>query len=159
MGRLVFIDNAVDTASGTIGLKAEFPNADKNLWPGMFVTVTLSPRMLEGALTVPVQAVQNGPEGKFIYVVGGDSTVNSIPVNIVLIQDGLAVIEGEGIAPGVRIVVEGAQNVRPGGRVAEAAAKGSAIDKGSAIESAVPRKPDEQISASGRLRSVAKAAA
>jgi RND family efflux transporter MFP subunit len=120
MGRLIFIDNAVDTASGTIGLKAEFPNADKHLWPGMFVTVTLSPRTLEGALTVPVQAVQNGPEGKFIYVVGPDSTVNSIPVNIVLIQDGLAVIEGEGIAPGIRIVVEGAQNLRPGGQVAEA---------------------------------------
>jgi multidrug efflux pump subunit AcrA (membrane-fusion protein) len=99
----------------------------------MFVTVTLSPRTLERALTVPVQAVQNGPEGKFIYVVGGDSKVNSIPVNIVLIQDGLAVIEGEGIVPDVRIVVEGAQNLRPGGRVAEAAARGSAM------ESAVPQ--------------------
>jgi hypothetical protein len=56
-------------------------------------------------------------------VVGGDSTVNSIPVNTVLIQDGLAVIEGEGIAPGIRIVVEGAQNLRPGGKVAEAGSR------------------------------------
>ena len=127
MGRLIFIDNAVDTASGTIGLKAEFPNVDKHLWPGMFVTVTLSPRTVEGALTVPVQAVQNGPEGKFIYVVGGDSKVNSIPINVVLVQDGLAVIEGEGIIPGVSIVVEGAQNLRPGSLVAEAVAKRSAM--------------------------------
>jgi RND family efflux transporter MFP subunit len=127
MGRLIFIDNAVDTASGTIGLKAEFPNADKRLWPGMFVTVALSPRTLEDALTVPVQAVQNGPEGKFIYAVGGDSKVNSIPVNVVLIQDGLAVIDGEGFVPGLSIVVEGAQNLRPGGLVAEAAGRRSAM--------------------------------
>lgn len=126
-GRLIFIDNAVDTASGTIALKAEFPNADKHLWPGMFVTVALSPRTLEHALTVPVQAVQNGPEGKFIYVVGGDSKVNSIPISVALVQDGLAVIEGEGIAPGTSIVVEGAQNLRPGGLVAEAAARRSAM--------------------------------
>lgn len=128
MGRLIFIDNAVDTASGTIGLKAEFPNADKHLWPGMFVTVTLFPRTVERALTVPVQAVQNGPEGKFIYVVGGDSKVNSIPIDIVLVQDGLAVIEGEGIVPGVSIVVEGAQNLRPGSLVSEAVARGSAME-------------------------------
>ncbi|BCT68560.1 efflux RND transporter periplasmic adaptor subunit [Nitrosospira sp. NRS527] len=127
MGRLIFIDNAVDTASGTIALKAEFPNADKHLWPGMFVTVALSPRTLERALTVPVQAVQNGPEGKFIYVVDGDSKVNSIPISVALVQDGLAVIEGEGIAPGTSIVVEGAQNLRPGGLVAEAAARRSAM--------------------------------
>jgi RND family efflux transporter MFP subunit len=127
MGRLIFIDNAVDTASGTIGLKAEFPNADKHLWPGMFVTAALSPRTLERALTVPVQAVQSGPEGKFIYVAGGDSKVNSIPINVVLVQDGLAVIEGEGIVPGVSIVVEGAQNLRPGSLVAEAVARRSAM--------------------------------
>jgi multidrug efflux pump subunit AcrA (membrane-fusion protein) len=93
----------------------------------MFVTVALSPRTLEGALTVPVQAVQNGPEGKFIYAVGDDSKVNAIPVNIVLIQDGLAVIDGEGIDPGLSIVVEGAQNLRPGGLVAEAVGRRSAM--------------------------------
>ena len=88
-GRLIFIDNVVDTASGTIGLKAEFPNADSHLWPGMFVTVTLVPRTIEDALSVPVQAVQNGPERKFLYVVGDNSKVNSLPVNVLLIQEGL----------------------------------------------------------------------
>lgn len=109
----------VDTASGTIGLKAEFPNADRHLWPGMFVPVTLTPRTLAGALTVPVQAVQNGPERKFVYVIGKDGKANSLTIEVRLIQDGLAVIEGEGVAPGTRVVVEGAQNLRPGSVVTE----------------------------------------
>ena len=117
-GRLVFIDNAVDTASGTIRLKAEFPNADHRLWPGMFVTVALAPRTLVGALTVPAQAVQTGPENKFLYVIGEGSKVASLPVNVRLIQDGFAVVEG--IALGTRVVVEGAQNLRPGSAVVEA---------------------------------------
>src|SRR6187455_632722 len=119
-GKLIFIDNVVDTASGTILLKAEFPNADSHLWPGMFVTVTLVPRTIENALSVPVQAVQNGPERKFLYVVGDNSKVHSLPVNVLLIQEGLAVINGEGIMQGMRVVVEGAQNLRPGSVITEA---------------------------------------
>lgn len=118
-GRLIFVDNAVDTASGAIRLKAEFSNADSRLWPGMFVTVALAPRTLTGALTAPVQAVQTGPEKKFIYVIGEDNKVTSVLVNVRLIQDGLAVIEGAGIAEGSRVVVEGAQNLRPGSVVSE----------------------------------------
>ena len=118
-GRLIFVDNAVDTASGTIGLKAEFPNADRHLWPGMFVTVMLAPRTLADALTVPVQAVQNGPERKFVYVIGEDGKANPLTVEMRLIQDGLAVIEGEGVVPGMRVVVEGARNLRPGSVVTE----------------------------------------
>lgn len=116
-GRLVFIDNAVDIASGTIRLKAEFPNADNRLWPGMFVTVALVPRTLAGVLTVPAQAVQTGPERKFLYVIGEDRKVAAQPISVRLIQDGIAVIEG--VTPGARIVVEGAQNLRPGSVVAE----------------------------------------
>ncbi len=119
-GKLIFIDNVVDTASGTILLKAEFPNADSHLWPGMFVTVTLVPRTIGNALSVPVQAVQNGPERKFLYVVGDNSKVHSLPVNVLLIQEGLAVISGEGIMQGMRVVVEGAQNLRPGSVITEA---------------------------------------
>lgn len=117
-GRLVFIDNAVDAASGTIRLKAEFPNPDNRLWPGMFVTVALAPRTLAGALTIPVQAVQTGPEHKFVYAIGSDRKVSPLPVTVRLIQEGSAVIEG--IAPGTRVVVEGAQNLRPGDVVTEA---------------------------------------
>lgn len=117
-GRLTFIDNAVDTASGTIRLKAEFRNTDNQLWPGLFVAVALAPQTLPGALTVPVQAVQTGPEKKFVYVIGQDHKVTSVPVKVRLIQDGLAVLEG--VAPGARVVVEGAQNLRPGSMVSEA---------------------------------------
>lgn len=116
-GHLAFIDNAVDTASGSIRLKAEFPNPGSRLWPGMFVTVTLASRTLADALTVPVQAVQTGPEKKFVYVIGAGHKVESQPVTVRLIQDGIAAIEG--IAPGARVVVEGAQNLRPGSVVAE----------------------------------------
>ena len=123
-GRVIFIDNTVDTASGTIGLKAEFPNADSHLWPGMFIKVTLAPRTLTGALVVPVQAVQNGPERKFLYIIDDKNKVSSLPVDVRLIQDGFAFIEGgESIAPGMRVVVEGAQNLRPGSVVAEATHK------------------------------------
>lgn len=137
-GRLVFVDNAVDTASGTIRLKAEFPNPDNRLWPGMFVTVTLAPHTLSGALTVPAQAVQTGPEKKFLYVIGSDSKVTSQPVNVRLVQDGIAVIEGA--APGARIVVEGAQNLRPGSVVSEA----GAVDKTSAETAAQPNHAGKQ---------------
>ena len=120
-GHLIFVDNVIDTASGTIGLKAEFPNADNHLWPGMFVKVMLSPRTLAHALTVPVHAVQTGPEKKFLYVMGRDNKVSLQPVVVRLIQNEIAVVEGDGIKPGVRVVVEGAQNLRPGISVREAA--------------------------------------
>lgn len=126
-GRLAFVDNAVDSASGTIRLKAEFRNADTRLWPGMFVSVTLAPQTLLGVVTVPVQAVQTGPEKKFIYVIGDDMKVTAAPVKVRLIQDGMAVVEG--IAAGARVVMEGAQNLRPGSLVAEAKAGDAAAGK------------------------------
>jgi len=141
-GWLSFVDNAVDTASGTIRVKAEFANADNQLWPGMFVSVSLAPRMLAGALTVPVQAVQIGPEKKSLYVIGDDSKVTSLPVSVRLIQDGYAVIEG--VAAGARVVVEGAQNIRPGSVVSEAKATDKTPEKTSektAVETRSAAKP------------------
>lgn len=119
-GRLIFIDNAVDTASGTIRLKAEFPNADRHLWPGMFVMVSLAPQTLAHVLTVPVQAVQNGPEGKFLYVLDETGKVKPFSVGVRLVQEGFAVVEGKGITSGMHVVAEGAQNLRPGSAVTEA---------------------------------------
>ena len=116
-GRLIFIDNAVDTQSGSILIKAEFPNQNKKLWPGMFVTVVLTPEVIIDALTVPVQAVQTGPENKFLYVIGKDNKVESKTIIVRLVQDGIAVVEGT--TPGTRIVVEGGQNLRPGSTVIE----------------------------------------
>jgi RND family efflux transporter MFP subunit len=130
-GRLIFVDNTVDTESGSIQLKAEFSNTDQRLWPGMFVTVMLAPDMLVGALTVPVQAVQTGPEKKFLYVIGENSKVTSQTIKVRLIQDGVAVIEGA--VPGARIVLEGAQNLRPGSTVVETQATGGEVGPGNNV--------------------------
>jgi RND family efflux transporter MFP subunit len=118
-GRLSFIDNGVDSASGTIRAKASFANPDGRLWPGLFVKVSLSPRTLGGALTVPAQAVQTGPEQKFLYAIGADDTVKPVPVRVLLVQDGTALVEGAGVVAGMRVVLEGAQNLRPDSKVKE----------------------------------------
>ena len=114
-GRLIFIDNAVDTKSGSILIKAEFPNQEKKLWPGMFVTVMLTPEIFIDALTVPVQAVQTGPENKFLYVIRENNKVEPKTITVRLVQDGIAIVEGVSI--GEKIVVEGGQNLKPGSTI------------------------------------------
>ncbi|OQA32902.1 MAG: Multidrug resistance protein MdtA precursor [Betaproteobacteria bacterium ADurb.Bin341] len=116
-GHLAFIDNSVDSASGTIRLKASFANPDGRLWPGMFARVSLSPRTLKNALAVPVQAVQTGPEHKFVYAVGADAKVSAQTVRVLLVQEGRAFIEG--VDAGTKVVVEGAQNLKPGSTISE----------------------------------------
>ena len=117
-GKVTFVDNAVDTATGTIRVKAEFANPNAQLWPGMYVNVELSPRTLANATTIPAQAVQTGPEERFVYVVEAENKVASRPVKLAHVDEGLAVVEG--LPAGARVVVEGAQNLRPGSTVAEA---------------------------------------
>ncbi|MGZ5081279.1 MAG: efflux RND transporter periplasmic adaptor subunit [Usitatibacter sp.] len=117
-GKVVFVDNAVDTTTGTIRVKAEFANPKSQLWPGAYVNVEVAPRTIANATVVPAQAVQTGPEARFIYVVGEDKTIVSRPVTLDYVEEGFAVVTG--IKPGERVVVEGAQNVRPGSAVAEA---------------------------------------
>lgn len=117
-GRIVFVDNAVDTTTGTIRLKAQFDNAKMRLWPGMYVTVQVSPRTITGAVVVPAQAVQTGPDSRFVYVVGADGKVAQHTVKLAYVEQGFAVVDG--VTSGARVVVEGAQNLRPGSLVAEA---------------------------------------
>ena len=122
-GRITFVDNAVDTATGTIRVKAEFANSKSSLWPGMYVNVELSPRTLAGATVIPAQAVQTGPEKRFVYTVGEDRKVAQRDVSVAYVDAGIAVVEG--LAPGARVVIEGAQNLRPGSAVTETAPGGS----------------------------------
>jgi RND family efflux transporter MFP subunit len=117
-GKLTFVDNAVDTTTGTIRVKADFPNPGSRLWPGGYVNVELAPRVLGGATVLPTQAVQTGPNNKFVYVVGEDRKVTSKPVTLSYVESSFAVVEG--IPAGTRVVVEGTQNVRQGSTVAEA---------------------------------------
>lgn len=121
-GKVTFVDNAVDTATGTIKVKAEFANPEARLWPGAYVNVDIAPRTLPNATVVPAQAVQTGPDNRFIYVVGEDNKVTPKTVTLAYIEEGSAVVDG--IAPGARVVVEGAQNLRPGSAVTEAQREG-----------------------------------
>jgi RND family efflux transporter MFP subunit len=116
-GRVSFVDNAVDNVSGTIKVKAEFSNKDARLWPGMYVNVALAPRTIRGATVVPSQAVQTGPDSRFVYVVGAERKVESRPVKVAHVGEKFSVVEG--VAPGTKVVVEGAQNLRPGTSVTE----------------------------------------
>jgi len=117
-GKVTFVDNAVDSTTGTIRVKAQFANPGARLWPGQYVNVELAPRTLPNATVVPAQAVQTGPDSRFIYVVGDDNKVASKPVTLAYVDEGFAVVDG--VASGARIVVEGAQNLRPGSTVTEA---------------------------------------
>lgn len=137
-GKLVFLDNAVDSATGTIRVKAEFANGEGRLWPGMHAQIGLAPRTMLGAMVVPVQAVQTGPEQRFLYVVDKQGKVAASPVSVAHIDAGIAVVEGVPVA--TRVVVEGAQNLRPGSMVVEAdrAKIGAGDGKGSAEEKSAP---------------------
>ena len=127
-GRVTFVDNAVDTATGTIRVKAEFANPKAALWPGMYANVQLSPTTLKNATVIPAQAVQTGPEKRFVYVVGEDRKVAARDVTLAYVDSGIAAVEG--LPAGARVVVEGAQNLRPGSTVTEAGAGKAAPGKG-----------------------------
>jgi multidrug efflux system membrane fusion protein len=117
-GKLIFIDNAADSQTGTIRMKAEFDNASQKLWPGTYVNVSLVSRNVENAVMVPAQAVVTGPVDKFIYVAQPDNTVTQQKIEVVAIEGGQAAVTG--LTAGARVVVEGSQNLRPGSAISEA---------------------------------------
>lgn len=114
-GRITLIDNQVDSKSGTLKLKAEFPNPDAALWPGLYVNVKLDAGIEQGVLTVPATGVQTGPESKFAYVVGQDMVARAQPIELIGVRDGLALVRG--LQPGQQVVVNGALNLKPDGKV------------------------------------------
>ena len=121
-GKLNFTGSQIDVSTGSVELRAELPNADAALLPGLFVRVVLKGVSRSGALVVPQRAVQQGPEGQFVYVVGEGDKVESRPV--VLEQwSGSDWIVGSGLAAGERVIVDGALKVGPGAvvQVVEAA--------------------------------------
>jgi membrane fusion protein, multidrug efflux system len=128
-GRLTFVDNAVDTTTGTILLKGTFPNADGVLWPGEFVNVRLRLYVERDALVVPATAVVTGQQGTFVFVVGADSTAATKPVQLGRTADDVAIVNGE-LRPGERVVTDGQLRLQQGSKVqiksaAEPAARGT----------------------------------
>ena len=126
-GELSFVNNTVDATTGTIQLKATFPNREGNLWPGQFVNVAMTLTAQPDAVVIPSQAIQTGQQGQYVYVVRPDSTVESRPVTVGRKIGGETVIE-KGVAPGDKVVTDGQLRLVPGTRVqvknAAAAASG-----------------------------------
>jgi membrane fusion protein, multidrug efflux system len=115
-GVLTFVDNNVDSATGTIKLKGTFPNSDRQLWPGEYVNVVLRMAVRQNALVVPNQAVQTGQDGTYVYVVKDDQTVEMRPVTAGLRVDQDLVID-KGLEAGETVVTEGQLRLAPGSRV------------------------------------------
>jgi multidrug efflux system membrane fusion protein len=115
-GELTFIDNAVDTTTGTIQLKATFPNEDSTLWPGQFVQVVLTLSDLTNAIVVPTQAVQTGQNGRFVYVVKPDQTAEERPVIVDLTYQGETVVQS-GLRTGETVVTDGQLRLAPGVKI------------------------------------------
>lgn len=114
-GTLSFIDNAVDTTTGTVTLKATFDNTDGSLWAGQFAATTLRLFVEQNALIVPTQAVVTGQKGTYVYVVDGD-TAKQRPVSIERTAGGIAIV-ASGLSDGARVVTDGQSRLTPGARV------------------------------------------
>jgi multidrug efflux system membrane fusion protein len=121
-GRLSFIDNATDETTGTIKLKAEFQNVDKALWPGQFVDVVLTLTHQDNAVVVPSTAIQNGPNGQYVFVVKADHTVEMRDIKVSRNEGDFAVI-ASGVKPGDTVVTVGQLRLAPGAKVTIADAK------------------------------------
>lgn len=115
-GKLTVLDNQVDPTTGTIKLKASFPNQDSRLWPGGFVGVRLQVDTAKDAVTVPPAAVQRGPRGAFVYVVGDDNNVTRQIIKTGY-EDEQAAIVQEGLKGGEKVVTDGASRLSDGSKV------------------------------------------
>jgi multidrug efflux system membrane fusion protein len=115
-GAVTFIDNAVDPATATIKLKATFPNTDRDLWPGLFVQVSLQLASEPDAVVVPAEAVQTSQQGQYVYVVQPDRTVELRHIELNRQQGGEAVI-ASGLKGGEEVVTEGQLRLTPGAHV------------------------------------------
>jgi len=115
-GHAAVLDNEVDQNTGTIKLKAIFPNPDLRLWPGAFVNVRLSLRVDRNVITVPTAAVQRGPQGAFVFTVNGNDTVTRHPIEVARQTEQVAIVSS-GLSPGQVVVTDGASRVTDGSHI------------------------------------------
>ena len=132
-GELAVLDNQVDPQTGTIKLKATFPNPDLRLWPGAFVNVRLLGRTDRDATTVPTAAVQRGPDGAYLYVVGADGKAERRALRVGYQDEQVCVVDS-GVKPGERVVTDGAQRLTEGKLVAVAGPDGVAPAEAFAVQ-------------------------
>jgi len=122
-GKLAVLDNQVNQTTATLRLKAVVDNPDRLLWPNAFVKAQMLVETRPGAIVVPTVAIQRGPQGTYVYVVGADKTAQMKPVNVALTTGEQAVVDN-GLAGGEQVIIEGQNQVRPGGRVEPTNGKG-----------------------------------
>ena len=115
-GRLTFVDNSVDSKTGTIRLKGTFDNRERRLWPGQFVNIALTLGRLQNVVTIPSQAVQTGESGLFVFVITPESTVQLKPIKTGKSYGGETIIES-GIMAGEQVVTDGHLRLIPGASV------------------------------------------
>ena len=131
-GTLTLVNNQIDTPTGTVQMKASFPNPLHNLWPGQFVNMRLILGTYPKALTIPEAAVQRSQTGVYTYVVSADGqTVQSQPISLVQIEDGVAIVSS-GLSAGQKVVTDGQYKLKPGSHVVEAGHGASAPVAGGA---------------------------
>ena len=117
-GEVLVIDNQVDPSIAAVRVRAQIPNEKMTLLPGQFARVSLNANTLKDAIAVPSEAIVISPKGRLVYVVDKDDKVQPKPVKVIYEYQGTSVISG--IEAGSRVVVEGKQNLRPGGKIREA---------------------------------------
>jgi multidrug efflux system membrane fusion protein len=129
VGKVTFIDNAVDPTTGTIRLKATFPNTSRTLWPGLFVQVALQLTTDPNAIVVPAVAVQTSQQGQYVYVIKPDRTAELRNVQIDR-QQGEETIIAQGLSAGEEVVTDGHLRLTPGARVSVAGESGEGGRRG-----------------------------
>lgn len=137
-GTLTVIDNQVDQTTGTVKLKAEFPNADLQIWPGEFVNVKLLIRTLAHVVVVPSAAVQRGPNGTFAYVADADETANVRPVTVTQ-QDDVQAVIASGVDEGENVITTGFGQLTDGAKITIGAAQDLRRPAGSERRRGPPR--------------------
>ena len=144
-GKLALINNTVDSASGTVRMKATFPNDDSKMWPGLSINTRLLVKTLTGVVTVPDNAVMRGQNELFVFAIGDDDTADKRVVKVGPITDGIAVIL-EGLKDGDRVVTAGQSRVQSGTRVE--------VPNGQAGRPGQPRGPTQNRAADARSTTV-----
>jgi multidrug efflux system membrane fusion protein len=137
-GKLDLVDNQIIQTTGTIRLRASFPNTQRMLWPGELVNVRLLLDTRHNGLTISTSAVQQGPNGSFVWVIGSDGTVQMRPVTVAQISEGQALIDS-GLKANENVVVDGQYRLQAGALVKQLHGKAAQeADLQSAVEQAIP---------------------